>query len=399
DVEHHHPVALVAHGAAQVQGALGVVAGGGGEATGVVGVAVVQVAVDDDLEGHLHGFGVHRAEAGEAVVRGEVHAGTVVGVRDEELAVAEHVLGVRHLLQAQAVDGLDVRDADDLVRLHDVQTDTSDAGVGLVVDEQVLAVVAAVGHRDVRVVAVPVREVLTHDLLAFVGDAPAGGRVGVEHRDTHQLAHRGNAQHAHFTLVTTRPEAVVLVQFTGRHMHLVLGLLDGLRPGLAGHHRATEGGRRHGGAGYGAGAEEATTAQTALHFLFVLLVAHGVSLLWVQHFALSRTLRMQASGFSHLYSGNQLGVRSGLPAALLALVDQRRTLVVVVVGHLAIEAVVALVVVDVTIRVDRLDLAFHGAQLAGVATLLATLEPVEQAELAGHRQGRAERADVAAVDL
>ena len=59
----------------------------------------------------------------------------------------------------------------------------------------------------------------------------------------------------------------------------------------------------------------------------------------------------------------------------------------------------ALVVVDVPIRVDRLDLAFHGAQLAGAATFLATLEPVEQAELAGHRQGRAERADVAAVDL
>src|SRR5690606_4989598 len=156
DVEHHHPVALVAHGAAQVQGALGVVAGGGGEATGVVGVAVVQVAVDDDLEGHLHGFGVHRAEAGEAVVRGEVHAGTVVRVRNEELTVGEHVLGVRHLLQTQTVDGLDVRDGGDPVRLHDVQTDTGDAGVGLVVDEQVLAVVAAVGHRDVRVVAVTV---------------------------------------------------------------------------------------------------------------------------------------------------------------------------------------------------------------------------------------------------
>src|SRR5690606_32672664 len=145
--------------------------------------------------------------------------------------------------------------------------------------------------------------------------------------------------------------------------------------------------------------EEAATAQTALHFLFVLLVAHGVSLLWVQHFALSRTLREQDSGFSHLYSGNQLGVRSGLPAALLALVDQRRTLVLVVVGHLAVEAVVALVAVDVAVRMDRLDLAFHGAQLAGVATLLAPLEPVEQTELAGHRQGRAQRADVAAVDL
>src|SRR5690606_15309687 len=47
---------------------------------------------------------------------------------------------------------------------------------------------------------------------------------------------------------------------------------------------------------------------------------------------LSRTARMRGSGFSYLYSGNQLGrVRSSLLAALLALVDQRRTLVVVVV--------------------------------------------------------------------
>src|SRR5690606_7226339 len=237
------------------------------------------------------------------------------------------------------------------------------------------------------------------DALALVGNAPAGGGVDVEHRDAHQFAHRGDAQHADFTGVTARPEAVVFVQFAGCDVHLVLGFLDGGSPGLAGHDRATEGSGRHGGAGHGAGAEEAATAQTALHFLFVLLVAHGVSLLWVQHFALSRTLRMQVSGFSHLYSGNQLGVRSGLPAALLALVDQRRTLVLVVVGHLAVEAVVALVAVDVAVRMDRLDLAFHGAQLAGVATLLAPLEPVEQTELAGHRQGRAQRADVAAVDL
>src|SRR5690606_21445020 len=256
-VEHHHPVTLVAHGAAQVQRLLRVVAGGGGEAAGVVGVAVVQVAVDDDLPGHLHGFGVHRAEAGEAVVRGEVHAGTVVGVRNEELTVAEHVLGVRHLLQTQTVDGLDVRDGGDPVRLHDVQTDTGDAGVGLVVDEQVLAVVAAVGHRDVRVVAVTVGVLgaFAQHALALVGNAPAGGGVDVEHRDAHQFAHRGDTQHADFTGVTARPETVVFVQFAGCDVRLVLGFLVGGSPGLAGHDRATEGCGRHGGGGHGAGAE------------------------------------------------------------------------------------------------------------------------------------------------
>src|SRR5690606_31240100 len=89
------------------------------------------------------------------------------------------------------------------------------------------------------------------------------------------------------------------------------------------------------------------------------------------------------SGLGYLQGRNQFGTRC-LLVALLALVDQRRTLVLVVVGHLAIEAVVALVVVDVSIRMDRLDLALHRAQLAGAATFLATLEPVEQAELAGH---------------
>src|SRR5690554_7129109 len=59
----------------------------------------------------------------------------------------------------------------------------------------------------------------------------------------------------------------------------------------------------------------------------------------------------------------------------------------------------ALVVVDMPIRVDGLNLAFLGAQLAGVAALLAALEPVEQAHPAGHRQRRTERAHVAAEHL
>ena len=59
----------------------------------------------------------------------------------------------------------------------------------------------------------------------------------------------------------------------------------------------------------------------------------------------------------------------------------------------------ALVVVDVPIGMNGLDLAFLGAQLAGVATLLAALEPVEQPDPAGYREGRAKRADVAAEHL
>src|SRR5690606_31714723 len=106
------------------------------------------------------------------------------------------------------------------------------------------------------------------------------------------------------------------------------------------------------------------------------------------------------SGFYYLHYRNQLLIRRFLATCLaLVLQDQRRTLVLVVVGHLAIEAVMALVVVDMPIRVDGLNLAFLGAQLAGVAALLAALEPVEQAHPAGHRQRRTERAHVAAEHL
>ncbi len=59
----------------------------------------------------------------------------------------------------------------------------------------------------------------------------------------------------------------------------------------------------------------------------------------------------------------------------------------------------AFVVVDMPIRMDRLHFTFVGADLAGIAALLAPLEPVEQAEATGDRQPRAQRADVAAVDL
>src|SRR5690606_33579870 len=86
-VEYHHPVALVAHGAAQVQGLFRVVAGGGAEAAGVVHVGVVEVAIDDHLPGHFHGFRVHRVVHGVAVliIHGEDLA--IVGMGDDELGV------------------------------------------------------------------------------------------------------------------------------------------------------------------------------------------------------------------------------------------------------------------------------------------------------------------------
>src|SRR5690606_24997342 len=129
-------------------------------------------------------------------------------------------------------------------------------------------------------------------------------------------------------------------------------------------------------------------------------LAGGLLILSLMLKLLVGTLGGRWSGFYYVLSRNQLRIRRFLASCLaLVLQDQRRTLVLVVVGHLAIEAVMALVVVDMAVRVDGLDLAFLGAQLAGVAAFLAALEPVEQAHPAGHRQGGAQRAEVTAEHL
>src|SRR5690606_30932580 len=267
-VEYHHPVALIAHGAAQIQRLFRVVAGGGGETTGVIGVGIVEVAIDDDLPGHFHGFRVDRVVHGVAVlvIHGEILA--IVRMRDDELGVAEHVLGVRHLLQAQTVDGLHVGHGGDLVRFHDVQTDTRHTAVGLVVDEQVFAVVLAIGHGQVRVVAVAIEELraVAQYGTALVGQTPAGGGIDVEYRDTHQLAHGGHTEDPHFALVAAGPETVVGIQPAGADMNLGLRLLLGvtarLGPGFAAHHRTAEGRSRYRRPGHRAGAEEAAPAQS-----------------------------------------------------------------------------------------------------------------------------------------
>lgn len=161
------------------------------------------------------------------------------------------------------MDRLGVGHGDDLVALHDVQADPRHAGVGLVVDKQVFAVVAAIGGGQVRVMAITVLVLgaLAEDALALVGQAPAGGRIDVEYRDAHQLAHRRHTQHPHFALVAAAPETVVLVQLTRAHMDLRLRFLGRRRKGLAGKHRTADGrGACQHRAGHGAGAEEATPA-------------------------------------------------------------------------------------------------------------------------------------------
>ena len=208
------------------------------------------------------------------------------------------------------MDGLGIRYGEDLVALHDIQADTRHPGVGLVVDEQVLAVVLAVGGGQVRVVAIAVGVpgALPQDALALVGQAPTGGRVDIEHRDTHQLAHRWNAQHPHFALVAATPEAVVVVQLTGLHMDFRLGILGRRGKGFTREHRAAKG--RSPGQycpGHRPRTEETAPGQAVM---VVVCIVHG-SLLQGLGFicttgictgaALLRFLRLLISG-GHLFS-------------------------------------------------------------------------------------------------
>ena len=115
----------------------------------------------------------------------------VVDQRRLVLAVAEQIVGPWPLLRTHAVDRLGVGDLDDLVRLHHVAADAGHARIGLVLHEQVAAVILAVCHRhvDVMQVAVVVRhlavgcemllrllgQTLGQDLDRLVGEAPASG--------------------------------------------------------------------------------------------------------------------------------------------------------------------------------------------------------------------------------
>src|SRR5690554_1640750 len=307
DVEHNDPVAVVTHGAGQVVGFLGVVAGRGCVLTGVVGINVIQVAVYDDLPGYFHGVRVDRVEHGVAVFQAVFAA--VVRLRNDKLGVAEYILGARHLLQTQTVNGLDVRNVGDLVRLHDVQTDTGYTGVGLVVDEQVLAIITAVFHGDVRVVAVTVQVLLVaaQDLFTLVGDTPAGSRIHVEYRNPHQFAHGRHAQNTYFTLVTTAPETVVFVQFAGLDVNLVLGFLDGSGKRFTGH----DGCAKTGCTGYACErccAHKATAAQATFRRLRRILgqiisFFHSIQLrYWLWRLLLLMAFRGLMSGSSGLLS-------------------------------------------------------------------------------------------------
>ena len=153
----------------------------------------------------------------------------IVRQRHGILTVTEHITGARVFLHAQAVHRMLVRKLNDLIAFHDIETDARDARIGLVVHENVAAIIGAVGEGDMRVMQVAIhvgaavileefaglgKQSLGQDLQAFVGLPPAGGAAAVEHGNTHQLAHRRQADDAQLAGLAAGEERIVFVELT-----------------------------------------------------------------------------------------------------------------------------------------------------------------------------------------
>jgi hypothetical protein len=102
------------------------------------------------------------------------------------------------------VDVRGIRDFYNLVALHDIDPHPGHPGVGLVVHEQIAAIVGSVRERHVRVMQIAIQEyaasalqmfpgfgqqALGEYLPAFVGLAPARRAAAIEHRHAHQFTH------------------------------------------------------------------------------------------------------------------------------------------------------------------------------------------------------------------
>ena len=74
-----------------------------------------------------------------------------------------------------------------------------------------------------------------------------------------------------------------------------------------------------------------------------------------------------------------------------------RAVGLVVVEHLAVEALNAFVRVDIALGVNRLHRAIVGATLAGVAAHRIAAQPVKHPQARRNGQGRAQRAQIAAI--
>jgi hypothetical protein len=88
--------------------------------------------------------------------------------------------------------------------------------------------------------------------------------------------------------------------------------------------------------------------------------------------------------------------RRGVFFALEPPLDHDRTFLVVVVEHLAMQALDAFVGVYMPFGMDRLNGAFVAAALAWTAAFTVAPQPIEQTQARWYRHGRAHRAQIAA---
>ena len=243
DVEDHDPVLLIGHHLRQRDALFRVVAGRPAVFALVVGVDVIEIAVDVDLPRYLHRVAIDRGEQC-GILFGIVEDLAVIGDGDAILAVAVDIPGPRIFLDPQSMHRRLVRQLDDLVALHDVEPDASDPRVRLVIHEQVAPVIRAVGKGEVGMVEIAIeinpapalqefaqlrRQSLGQNLAALVSLAPARGAAAVEHGNAHQLAHRGQAKDAHFASLPAGREHVILIELPRCDFRLGVRTLRGLR--------------------------------------------------------------------------------------------------------------------------------------------------------------------------
>ena len=159
------------------------------------------------------------------------------------LRAFDHVFGVgRDERAAVVVDG--IRVLDQLLGLEVAQIDHRQAGVGLVVDEHELAVVLALRLRDVGVVRVAPLQLAAvghvaalQDFVGRTAETVALPRLGGEHGQHFQDAHRRHADDQHLPGLAAGREHDVRVGLAGRHVGLDGGVHVIRRQAALGDHR------------------------------------------------------------------------------------------------------------------------------------------------------------------
>ena len=212
DVEDDDPVLLLGRHLGQGDALLRVVAGREGVFALVVGIDVVEIAVDHDLPGDLHRV---------AIDGGEDRSDTAWDRRGScrRWGAARRPRRCRRRSRCAGTSAAAGRApscwfGSSMILSHFMTSRRMRATrrVGLVVHEEVAAVIGAVGEGQVRMVQVAVHDRCRRGSSgirgspaagprsgssALVGQAPAGGAAAVEHRNAHQFAHRRQADDAH----------------------------------------------------------------------------------------------------------------------------------------------------------------------------------------------------------